>query len=100
MNHMKETLSGTLGGIIKGDWRYPRTQISIAGRTTGAINVRFKAVGAEDFEEFDPPMAINVGGGLYTAVASHGSIEAIECTPSDAGTDFTVTLVQTIRGKS
>ncbi len=88
------TMDGTTGGVITGldDWR-PNLQLSIAGRATGVVSVKFKSVGSDFFEDSTPATTLDLSV-TRTVLFEGYYLAELQFSISAAGDDFIVTALQ------
>ena len=92
-----KVIDGDAGGTIAAsDGLSPdlkAVQFAISGRATGTIAVKVKPRGSDFFQEFETPIALDLATDRVARV-NYFAIDELEFTPSAAGSDFTVTVVQ------
>ena len=87
------TVDGVTGGVVTLDDDYKSTQLTFSGRSTGILYITGKAIGAEDFEQFNPPITLDLSQGQFTAYP-YGALDQVKIMPSEAGPDVTLTINQ------
>lgn len=90
----KFIIDGTAGGEhdIRGDFK--QLQLTFSGRSTGTLTVQFRGTGGDVFEDFDPPMAVDLSATRTVVTPEPAAIEALKFTVSAAGADIVTTWSQ------
>jgi hypothetical protein len=88
------SIDGSSGGSVEVDPESKATAIAISGRSSGVISVAATINGSDLAEAFTPELEINLGSGERSATIDGYPISSFTFTPSESGSDFTVTVTQ------
>ena len=93
VHHPKVTLDGTNGGIVPVSPDLPRTQIAVAGRTSGTLTITGRSFGSDVYEAFQSALTLDLST-ERTAVIEGYSLDSLSVAVSAGGSDFDVTVSQ------